>query len=485
MENFIFTKLKSGAIWIGIAQVVGQFIRLGSNLILAWLLTPDAFGLAALAMTLFTGLVLMSDLGTGASLIRSKHADSPPFYNTVFTIQFGQGALLFLVCLLLASPMAGFYDEPALQDMIMFGGFGLFLQGSRSTSWPLLQRDMRIKRLTVYGMITQLTGVSATIAYAFFYPEPLALIIGFVVSAFVATLISHLLHRHEIRNRLSWDASSFHEIFHFGKWIFISSILNFLSQRSDRFILGKLSSVETLGVYHVAMMLADLPRFAVHLISERLLYPTFAHYAKEDVVLLNKKILQIRSVLLPAMWVSSLIVIVLADPFFFYLYKDSYHDAMWIAPCLVLMLWYSILINAMDRIPVALGDSKLLAKMWTLILPVKVVCAYAGYLYFGLAGFIAGLTLGSFAGYLRLTLAARKIGLNFLKQDCKYTITLLLVTALYFYLKVWMRIPLGEINIWLSTMAFLVISLCGGGIVVFRIKKLIGQVDMGKNDLIL
>jgi len=458
-------------------------VRLGSNLILAWLLTPDAFGLAALAVTLFTGLVLMSDLGTGVSLVRSKHADSPAFYNTVFTIQFSQGALLFLICLLLASPMARFYGEPALEDMIMFGGFGLFLQGSRSTSWLLLQRDMRIKRLTVYGMITQLTSVSATIAYAFFYPEPLALIIGFVVSAFVTTLISHLLHQHEVRNRLSWDASSFNEIFHFGKWIFISSIFNFLSQRSDRFILGKLSSIETLGVYHVAMMLADLPRFAVHLISERLLYPTFAHYAKEDVAQLQKKILQIRSVLLPAMLVSSLIVIVLADPFFFYLYKGSYHDAMWIAPCLVLMLWYNVLINAMDRIPVALGDSKLLANIWALILPVKVVCAYAGYLYFGLTGFIAGLALGSFAGYLRLTVAARKIGLNFLYQDCKYTILLLMTTAFYFALKKWMNIPLGEINIWLSTMTFLVISLCGGGIVVSRIKKLIGQVDMGKNDL--
>jgi len=91
------------------------------------------------------------------------------------------------------------------------------------------------------------------------------------------------------------------------------------------------------------------------------------------------------------------------------------------------------------------------------------------------------LALGSLVGYLRMTVAARKIGLNLFNQDCKYTITLLLATGLYFYLKVWMRIPSGEINIWLSAAAFLVIGLCGGIVVVSRIKKLVRQVSLDKS----
>lgn len=455
--------------------MAGQSIRLGSNLVLAWLLTPDAFGMAALAVTFFTGLVLMSDVGIGASLIRSHHADVPAFYNTVFTIQLIQGFLLFAICLFFASQLALFYQEPSLYGMIIFGGIGLFLQGARSTSWSVLQRNIQIKRLAVYDLIAQVSGVTATITYAMVKPEPIALIIGFVVSTAITTLISHLIYRHEIRNKLSWDRRAFEEIFHFGKWIFISSTCSFLSQRSDRFILGKLASVEALGVYHVAMMLADLPRFAIHMIAEKLLYPAFAHYARQDIASLRRKYFLIRKILLPSMLLTSLIIIIVADSFFFYLYKGSYHDAMWMAPCLVAMLWFDLLINSMDRVPVALGDSRLLASTWVLILPVKIICAYFGYVYFDIGGFIAGLTVGSIVGYLRLTFAARKIGFSSLAQDCKYTLLLLVATAIYFSLKTWLAIPLDGANIWLSGGSFLFISLFGGVIIIGRIKSLIAE----------
>jgi len=457
--------------------MVGQSIRLGSNLVLAWLLTPDAFGMAALAVTFFTGLVLMSDLGVEASLIRNNHADVPAFYNTAFTIKLIQGFLLFVVCLIFADPLAVFYQEPSLYDMIVLGGVGLFLQGSRSTSWPVLQRNMQIKRLAVYGLIAQVTGVAATIAYAIVRPEPIALIVGFVVSTAITTLISHLICRHDIKNKLAWDSRSFGEIFHFGKWIFISSTCSFLSQRSDRFILGKLASVDTLGVYHVAMMLADLPRFAIHIIAERLLYPLFAHYARQDIASLRRKYFLIRKVLLPTMLLTSLMIIIAADSFFFYLYKGSYHDAMWMAPCLMAMLWFDLLINSMDRVPVALGDSRLLASTWALILPVKIIFAYFGYIYFDIVGFIAGLAVGSIVGYLRLTFAARKIGFSSLYQDSKYTFVLLIVSAGYFGLKKWLGIPVLQAGIWFDGICLLVVVLCIGGLVISRIKALTGQVS--------
>jgi len=455
--------------------VTNQFIRLGSNLVLAWLLTPDSFGMAALAVTFFVGLVLISDIGTEASLIRSKNADTPAFYNTVFTIQLGRGALLFLVCLILAHPLAGFYGEPALGSMIVFGGFGLFLQSLRSTSWSMMERGIRIKRLTVYEMVAQLLGVGAMISYALIYPDPLALIIGFVVSIFVKTLLSHWLHRHEVRNRLAWDKHSFREIFHFGKWVFISSTFSFLSQRSDRFVLGKLASVEALGVYHIAMMLAELPRFVVNIITAKLLYPMFAYYAKKDIVFLRQKYFLVRKVLLPCILLISLVIVVTSDLFFFYLYKGGYHDAMWMTPCLILMLWFDSLIASMDRIPLVLGDSRLLASTWALIMPIKIVLAYVGYVYFGIVGFITGLAIGSAVGYLRLTFAARKNGFSSLYEDSKYTLVLLMTTAIYFSLKVWLAVPLYGVNIWLSGLSFLFISLFGGVIIIGRIKRLIAE----------
>ena len=56
-------------------------------------------------------------------------------------------------------------------------------------------------------------------------------------------------------NRWHWDSGAFAEIFHFGKWIFASSILGFLVSSSDRLVLGWMVDSSVLGVYAIAYLM--------------------------------------------------------------------------------------------------------------------------------------------------------------------------------------------------------------------------------------
>ena len=69
-------------------------------------------------------------------------------------------------------------------------------------------------------------------------------------------LLSHIINIGD-RCCFKWEARAVDEIFHFGKWIFISSILGFLLIQGDRLLLGGLVSPEVLGVYTVAFFLAN------------------------------------------------------------------------------------------------------------------------------------------------------------------------------------------------------------------------------------
>ena len=60
-----------------------------------------------------------------------------------------------------------------------------------------------------------------------------------------------------IPNRWHWDNSAFWEIFHFGKWFFLSSILAFFVGAGDRLFLGGMIDTVTLGVYSVAFTIAN------------------------------------------------------------------------------------------------------------------------------------------------------------------------------------------------------------------------------------
>src|SRR4051795_7626372 len=88
----IRAKVMRGMGWVGASQVVLQIIRTVGAILVARLLTPDAYGLAMLALV-FTSLVLVfSDLALGAALIQRKVITESD-RSTAFWITIGAGVL--------------------------------------------------------------------------------------------------------------------------------------------------------------------------------------------------------------------------------------------------------------------------------------------------------------------------------------------------------------------------------------------------------
>jgi O-antigen/teichoic acid export membrane protein len=73
---FTAASLKSRVLKAGLWSLTGyglaQAIRLGSNLFMTRVLTPDLFGLMAIAMMVIVGLALLSDVGLKQSIIQRK-----------------------------------------------------------------------------------------------------------------------------------------------------------------------------------------------------------------------------------------------------------------------------------------------------------------------------------------------------------------------------------------------------------------------------
>lgn len=81
-----------GAAWSGVGTIM---LRLGSvvvGIVLARILTPDEFGVYAIALTVQGILMTMADLGLSAELIRSK--DPERIAPTVATLGVMSGTLL-------------------------------------------------------------------------------------------------------------------------------------------------------------------------------------------------------------------------------------------------------------------------------------------------------------------------------------------------------------------------------------------------------
>jgi O-antigen/teichoic acid export membrane protein len=95
--------LQGGALTGG-AYAVAQGARLVSNLILARLLFPEAFGIMALVTVVLVGLAMFSDAGIGPAISQNARGDDADSLNTAWTINVLRGAVLWGAAWALAHP---------------------------------------------------------------------------------------------------------------------------------------------------------------------------------------------------------------------------------------------------------------------------------------------------------------------------------------------------------------------------------------------
>ncbi len=133
-----------GSMWTAFNFASSQGLRLGSNLILTRLLVPEAFGTVLLINVVIQGLHMFSDTGIGPSIIRNKRGDDAAFLNTDWTIQVFRGCALWLVCLLLAWPLAMFYEDALLMWLLPVAGLTPLAVGFVSTGPCTFHRHLRL-----------------------------------------------------------------------------------------------------------------------------------------------------------------------------------------------------------------------------------------------------------------------------------------------------------------------------------------------------
>jgi O-antigen/teichoic acid export membrane protein len=268
-----------------------QFLRLATNLVMTRLLLPQMFGVMALANVLLMGLQLFSDIGLGQGIVQSKRGNEPAYLNTVWTAQILRGTLIWLAallisgCLMLATslhllPPGTAYAEPRLPALIATLSFNALLGGLVSTRVATASRNLALGRLTLMELCSQTTAIVVMIVWALVDRSAWALVGGSIVSSMVRLALSHTYLPGE-PNRLHWDRDAFRDIFAFGKWIFVTSILGFLSSNGDRLLLGALVDAKTLGIYVTAYFMVNALTDVFTKVSNSVAYPALSEVVRE------------------------------------------------------------------------------------------------------------------------------------------------------------------------------------------------------------
>ena len=413
-----------GTIWTILAQGGSHFLRLGGNLILTRLLVPELFGLMALVNTFIMGIGLFSDIGIRPSIIRSQRWNDPVFLNTAWTLQVLRGFWIWLGCLLIAWPVSHFYGDSRLIWLIPIVGLTALISGFTSTSIPILSRKLEIGKISSIEIGTQFIGLTVMVFWAFLRKTIWALVGGSLISSCIKVLWSHQLNS-EAHNRFAWEKDALKEIISFGKWIFVSTMMTFLASQADRLILGKLFSLELLGIYTIAFTMADLPKQVIQRINRQIMFPVISQYADLDRKSLREKILKKRWLLLIGLAAMVTFLVGFGDLLIKGLYDQRYEQAAWMLPVLALGLWPLLLSLSIDKALYAIGNPKFVAFGNFLKVLYMVILLPLGFNLLGILGAVVVVAFNDLPVYGSVAYGLWREKLTSVQQDILATLLLI------------------------------------------------------------
>jgi len=347
-----------GSAWTMFGTSMDKVLRLGSSLILTRLLVPEVYGLMAIVWLVLSGLQMFSDIGVGPAVVRDPRGDDPAFINTAWTLQVIRGFALALVAGLLAWPFAVIYGQPMLKLLIPVAAITAIISGFSSTKVAQTTRHMELGRLTIQQLITRSTGIVSTIAIALIWPSVWAIVFGTLIGSCVSTVLTHTFLE-GTPNRFYFEKRAARELFHFGKWIFLSSLIFFLSKQMDRALIGGLISMRELGIYSIAFMLAEVPIQINMILTRKVAYPAMSQIQMDQPERIQEVYYRIRQrldlIFLPALGLmmggGGLLVVIL-------LYDPRYLPAGWIFQALCLRAAMRCMLEPNESTLVALGYPK-------------------------------------------------------------------------------------------------------------------------------
>ncbi|MFQ5535039.1 MAG: oligosaccharide flippase family protein [Sphingomonadales bacterium] len=247
-----------------------------SIVILARLLSPEDFGVVAMASLVIAFLETSTDMGVSQLVIREPGIGRG-FINTAWTFQIFIAVFNAIVLVAIAPFAAHYFDEPRVTTVIYVLAVAGIIAGASNIGMVLVRKELdfaRDFRFTIYRRVIRFVVV---VSAAYVMRSYWALVIGLVAGRVAGFALSYRMHVYRPRPCLTW-ARKF--------WVFSLSIIplriaKFLNNKAHTIVVGGLGDTGQLGNYHMAAEVSSMLTNEVVMPLGRGLFPNYAKLVQE------------------------------------------------------------------------------------------------------------------------------------------------------------------------------------------------------------
>jgi O-antigen/teichoic acid export membrane protein len=247
-------------------------------IVVARLLGPQEFGIAAQAMA-YIGIVnLLLDQGFSSALIQRKQI-KPEMPGVTVSVNLAVGAALTAITIAIAPFWARFMHAPSLELVLVVLSTTFFFGSVTITPRAMLMRSMQFRKIGTADTVATISGAVLGLAVAIIWASYWAVVVQ-IVSTTIVTVFILLGLGGGYRPNLHW--SQLREIAAFSWRTFAAGLLlNSVSRNIDNVLVGRFQGPEALAFYGLAYRLLLLPVQVATTTVGTVLFPTFSRLAHD------------------------------------------------------------------------------------------------------------------------------------------------------------------------------------------------------------
>lgn len=272
-EKSMRRRVLDGVAWLTAVKVFGQVISWTITVYVIRILSPNDYGLMAMAGVYLGFVILFNEVGLGAAIIQRKDLSQDDLSNICWAV-LSINLALYALSYFSAPFVAAFYNEPRVADVIRVAALAFIVRGLGLISNNMLAREMAFNRQSQAALIGNASGAVATLWLAVEGFGVWSLVYGSLVTEILTNLLLFLFHPWKPDFAFSFSRTK--GLIHFGYQVAVARLFWYLSSNMDLLIAGKILGKTQLGYYAIAVQLALLPLDKMVSTISQVAFPAFS-----------------------------------------------------------------------------------------------------------------------------------------------------------------------------------------------------------------
>lgn len=257
-EENLRNKFVNATKWSTITEIAAKLVTPITNMILARIISPEAFGVVATVTMIMSFADMFTDAGFQKYLVQHEFKDKEEKFknaNVAFWTNFMISIFLWLIIIVFRDPIAKSVGNPGLGNVIAIACIQLLLTSFSSIQMALYRREFNFKTLFLVRMIAVCIPFVVTIPLAFLGLSYWSIIIGGITMELSNAII--LTSKSSWKPQLYYNVKVLKEMFSFSIWSLIEAISIWLTTWVDMFIIGNSLNQYYLGIYKTSTAMVN------------------------------------------------------------------------------------------------------------------------------------------------------------------------------------------------------------------------------------